>query len=120
MNQALTLSTSVRYFSGLTLPEAICVIGGARSGPSAATAMIEATTMSTGITSTVPSGTPGNSRSRPRAYETMTGSAIRNPRIQPGRGSANADSMIDGRTIETGTSPRVSTSACSPSALVKA
>ena len=39
-------------------PEATWVIAGARSGPSAATAMIEATTMLTGITSTVPSGTP--------------------------------------------------------------
>ena len=48
----------------------------------------------------------------------MTGSAIRKPRIQPGNGSAHADSMIDGRTIDTGTAPRVSVSACSPSALV--
>jgi len=38
-----------------------------KSGPSASTAMIAATTMSTGITSTVPSGTPGNSFSMPRA-----------------------------------------------------
>ena len=101
-------------------PEATCVMNGARSGPAAATAMIAATTMSTGITSIVPSGTPGNSRSRPRAYEMITGSAMRNPRIQPGRGSAHADSMIDGRTIETGTSPFDSNSACSPSAFVKA
>ena len=50
----------------------------------------------------------------------MTGSAMRKPRIQPGRGSAHADSMMDGRTMLTGTSPRVSLSACSPSALVKA
>ena len=46
-------------------PDATWVIAGARSGPAAATAMIAATTMSTGITSTVPSGTPGNSFSRP-------------------------------------------------------
>ena len=31
-----------------------------------------------------------------------TGSAMRKPRIQPGRGSAHADSMIDGRTMLTG------------------
>ncbi len=70
------------------------------------------------MTSTVPSGTPGNSFSRPRANETMTGSAMRKPRIQPGRGSASADSMIDGRTIDTGTAPFDSVSACSPSAFV--
>ena len=49
-----------------------------------------------------------------------TGSAIRKPRIQPGRGSAHADSMIDGRTMLTGTVPLESVSACSPSALVNA
>ena len=49
-----------------------------------------------------------------------TGSAMRKPRIHPGRGSATADSMIDGRTMLTGTSPFVSINACSPSALVKA
>ena len=80
--------------------------------------MMAATTRSTGITSTVPSGTPGNSFSSPRAKEMMTGSAMRKPRIQPGRGSASADSMIDGRTIDTGTAPLVSVSACSPSAFV--
>ena len=48
----------------------------------------------------------------------MTGSAMRKPRIQPGLGSASADSMIDGRTMLTGTSPWVSISARSPSALV--
>ncbi len=31
------------------------------------------------------------------------GSAIRNPRIQPGRGSASADSMMEGRTMVIGT-----------------
>ena len=82
--------------------------------------MIAATTRSTGITSTVPSGTPGNSRSRPRPYDRITGSAMRKPRIHPGRGSAHADSMIDGLTMLTGTSPRESMRACSPSALVKA
>ena len=66
-NQPLALSTSVRYFSGLIPPDAICVIGGACSGPSAATAMIVATTRSTGMTSTVPSGAPGNALSSPRA-----------------------------------------------------
>ena len=33
----------------------------------------------------------------------MIGSAIRKPRIQPGRGSARADSMIEGRTTVMGT-----------------
>ena len=37
-----------------------------------------------------------------------------------GRGSATADSMIEGRTIDTGTSPFDSNSACSPSAFVNA
>ena len=50
----------------------------------------------------------------------ITGSAMRKPRIQPGRGSAHADSMIDGRTMLTGTAPLESVSACSPSALVNA
>ncbi len=71
------------------------------------------------MTSTIPSGTPGNSRSRPRAYEMMIGSAMRKPRIQPGRGSDNADSMIEGRTKVMGTLPsHCSTKARSPSALV--
>ncbi len=48
------------------------------------------------------------------------GSAIRKPRIHPGRGSANADSMIEGRTMVTGTPVRAPTRARSPSALVKA
>ena len=48
----------------------------------------------------------------------ITGSAMRNPRIQPGFGSAIADSMMDGRTMDTGTAPFDSVSACSPSALV--
>ena len=50
----------------------------------------------------------------------MTGSAMRKPRIHPGLGSAKADSMIEGRTMLTGTSPRVSARARSPRALVKA
>ena len=50
-----------------TLDNLACVIAGARSGPNAATAMMALTTRSTGMTSTVPSGTPGNSFSRPRA-----------------------------------------------------
>ena len=50
----------------------------------------------------------------------ITGSAMRNPRIQPGRGSTSADSMIDGRTMLTGTSPFISVSAPSPSAFVYA
>ena len=41
-------------------------------------------------------------------------------RIQPGYGSASALSMIDGRTMLTGTAPLVSVRACSPSALVNA
>ncbi len=48
------------------------------------------------------------------------GSAIRKPRIQPGRGSASADSMIDGRTMVMGRSGCALTRARSPSALVKA
>ena len=53
----------------------------------------------------------------------MMGSAIRKPRIQPGNGSENADSMIEGRTIEMAMGfgldgPWASTSARSPSALV--
>src|SRR3954447_1777362 len=95
-------------------------MAGASAGPRAATATTALTTRSTGITSTMPSGTPGNSFSRPRAYEMITGSAMRNPRIQPGLGSASADSMIDGRTIETGIGPLDSASARSPSAFVYA
>ena len=56
------------------------------SGPLAATAMMAADTRSTGMTSTMPSGTPGNSLSSPRAKLMITGSAMRKPRIQPGRG----------------------------------
>jgi hypothetical protein len=41
--------------------------GAVGSGPAAATATRAATTMSTGMTSTTPSGTPGNSFSSPRA-----------------------------------------------------
>ena len=49
----------------------------------------------------------------------MIGSAMRKPRIQPGRGSASADSMIDGRTTLIGTMPsNCSTNAFSPSAFV--
>ncbi len=48
------------------------------------------------------------------------GSAIRKPRIHPGRGSARADSMIDGRTMVMGTVECAPTRARSPSALVKA
>ena len=32
----------------------------------------------------------------------MIGSAMRKPRIQPGKGSEMADSMIEGRTMEIG------------------
>ena len=50
----------------------------------------------------------------------MIGSAIRKPRIQPGRGSESVDSMMEGRTSVMGTRPsHCSTSARSPSALVK-
>jgi hypothetical protein len=48
----------------------------------------------------------------------ITGSAMRKPLIQPGLGSASADSTMEGRTIVSGTSPRSSSSARSPSALV--
>ncbi len=50
----------------------------------------------------------------------MTGSAMRKPRIQPGTGSDQADSMMAGRTTLTGTLPRFSARAFSPSALVMA
>ena len=43
------------------------VVGADGSRASPATAMMAATTRSTGMTSVTPSGTPGNSRSRPRA-----------------------------------------------------
>ena len=55
----------------------------------------------------------------------MIGSAIRKPRIHPGLGSDSADSMIDGRTMLSGTGlapsgPCCDTSARSPNALVNA
>ena len=50
----------------------------------------------------------------------ITGSAILNPRIHPGLGSTSVDSMIEGRTMLTGTSPFISVSAPSPSAFVYA
>jgi hypothetical protein len=52
----------------------------------------------------------------------MTGSAMRNPRIHPGTGSSIADSMIDGRTIVSGTPvvATVSSVARSPNAFVYA
>ena len=56
--------------SGFDEPEATWVMSGLPSslaGPRAATAQMAPTTRSTGITSTVPSGTPGNWLSRPRA-----------------------------------------------------
>ena len=90
------------------------------SGPAAAQAMIAAATRSTGTTSVTPSGIPGNSFSSPLAYEMMIGSAIRKPLIHPGRGSARADSMIEGRTTVVGTSGCRVTRTRSPSALVKA
>ena len=49
----------------------------------------------------------------------MIGSAIRKPSSQPGKGSASALSMIDGRTIESGSRPCSSTTARSAIALVK-
>ncbi len=49
----------------------------------------------------------------------MIGSAMRKPRIHPGRGSARADSMIEGRMMVIGTvSPNCDTRARSPSAFV--
>ena len=49
----------------------------------------------------------------------MIGSAMRKPRIQPGRGSASDDSMMEGRTMVMGTaSPNWATRARSPRALV--
>ncbi len=47
------------------------------------------------------------------------GSAMRKPRIQPGRGSASDDSMMEGRMMVMGTeSPNWLTKARSPRALV--
>jgi hypothetical protein len=48
---------------------------------------------------------------------TITGSAMRS-HGSSGHRFDHADSMIDGRTIDTGTLPRVSQSARSPTALV--
>ena len=48
----------------------------------------------------------------------MIGSAMRKPSSHPGNGSASELSMIDGRTMDSGTSPCSSTTACSAIALV--
>ncbi len=95
-------------------------MSGSSSGPLAATAQIEEVTRSTGITSIVPSGIPGKSLSNPLAYEIITGSAIRKPLIQPGKGLASADSIIEGLTILIGIDRDVSRRAISPSAFVYA
>ena len=81
--------------------------------------MIVATTKSTGMTSTVPSGTPGNSQEAATVRQDhRLGHA---KAADPSRARlADADSMIDGLMMLTGTAPRESISACSPSALVKA
>ena len=71
------------------------------------------------MTSSTPSGMPGNSGSAPRPKARMTGSAIRKPSIQPGYGRARALSMIEGRTMASGLSPAVSSRAISVRALVK-
>jgi hypothetical protein len=86
----------------------------------AATASIAFTTKSTGMMSEMPSGIPGNSGSVPRPYARMIGSAILKPSIHPGYGWAYADSMIDGRTIDSGRSCSVASSstARSPIAFV--
>ena len=55
------------YGSGFTQPVAAWYTGVAPAGgPAAATAMMAATTKSTGITSHTPSGIPGKSRITPR------------------------------------------------------
>ncbi len=54
------------------------------------------------------SGSPGNSRRMPFAKAMIIGSAMRVPWIQPGRGSAMLLSMIAGRSITSGKSPRSS------------
>ena len=50
----------------------------------------------------------------------MIGSAILNPSIHPGAGCSSADSMIEGRTIDSGTPSAAASSstARSPSAFV--
>ena len=85
-----------------------------------ATARIAFTTMSTGMMSTMPSGMPGNSGICPSPYARMIGSAILKPSIHPGAGWNSALSMIDGRTIDSGSSSRSASSstARSPIAFV--
>ncbi len=68
--------------------------------------------------SRIESGRPEKSRRMLRPNARMSGSAIRNPSSQPGKGSARALSMIDGRTIDSGMSPCSSTTACSAIAFV--
>ncbi len=77
--------------------------------------------MSTGMMSEIPSGMPGNSGIWPRPYARMIGSAILKPSIHPGAGWNNALSMIEGRTMESGSSSRSASSstARSPIAFVK-
>ena len=68
----------------------------------------------------MPSGMPGNSGICPSPYARMIGSAILNPSIHPGNGCVYADSMIDGRTIDSGrfASAASSSTARSPIAFV--
>jgi hypothetical protein len=80
--------------------------------------MIALTTRSTGMMSITPSGIAGKSGRAFRPYASTTGSAMRNPSIHPGYGRTNADSTIDGRTIDSGLSPARSSSAISVSAFV--
>ena len=87
-------------------------------GGVAATASTVLTTKSAGMMSSSESGRPEKSRSMPRPYARISGSAILKPSSQPGYGSARALSMIDGRTIDSGTSPCSSTTACSAIAFV--
>ena len=52
----MVVSVSTLKRSGFTAPEATWKISGSGTGPRAATAMIAAATMSTGMTSMMPSG----------------------------------------------------------------
>ena len=56
----------------------------------------------------MPSGIPGNSLRVPLPKFKIIGSAILKPLIQPDLGSPHDDSMIEGRTIDNGMSPRTS------------
>ncbi len=68
----------------------------------------------------MPSGMPVNSGICPSPYARMIGSAILNPSIHPGNGCVSADSMMLGRTIDSGSpsAAQSSSTARSPIAFV--